>query len=133
VGGGRVAAHEIMVGTNAVRNLIRENQLAQIYSMIQTGSRYGMQTMEDSVNDLVVSGLITEQTAHDALKSGAEDTDEQANSVTGSGAQQAVPPPQPKKSPLLGGMKKAPPPVAPQPQQPAAPAEGGEDDGGYSF
>lgn len=136
-GGGRVAAHEIMVGTNAIRNLIRENQLAQIYSMIQTGSRYGMQTMEDSVNDLVVSGLISEETAHDALKSGAEDTDEQSNSIPGGGAPPAAPPPQ-KKSPLLGGMKKAPPPVAPPPQpaQPAAqPAgtDGGEDDGGYSF
>lgn len=136
-GGGRVAAHEIMVGTNAIRNLIRENQLAQIYSMIQTGSRYGMQTMEDSVNDLVVSGLISEETAHDALKSGAEDTDEQSNSIPGGGAPPAAPPPQ-KKSPLLGGMKKAPPPVAPPPQpaQPAAQpagAEGGEDDGGYSF
>ena len=136
-GGGRVAAHEIMVGTNAIRNLIRENQLAQIYSMIQTGSRYGMQTMEDSVNDLVVSGLISEETAHDALKSGAEDTDEQSNSIPGGGAPPTAPPPQ-KKSPLLGGMKKAPPPVAPPPQpaQPAAqPAgtDGGEDDGGYSF
>jgi twitching motility protein PilT len=138
-GGGRVAAHEIMVGTNAIRNLIRENQLAQIYSMIQTGSRYGMQTMEDSVNDLVVGGFVSEQTAHEALKSGAEDTDEQANSVTGSGAQHAAPPPQ-KKSPLLGGLKKAPPPVAapPKPAQPAAApppggTDGGEDDGGYSF
>ncbi len=71
-GGGRCAAFEIMVGTNAVRNLIRENQLAQVYSMIQTGARYGMQTMEDSVNDLLSQGLITPETAHNALKSGAE-------------------------------------------------------------
>ena len=76
VGGGRVAAHEIMVGTNAVRNLIRENQLAQIYSMIQTGSRYGMQTMEDSVNDLLLSGLITPETANTVLKTSADDKDE---------------------------------------------------------
>lgn len=138
-GGGRVAAHEIMVGTNAIRNLIRENQLAQIYSMIQTGSRYGMQTMEDSVNDLVVGGFISEETAHDALKSGAEDTDEQSNNIPGGAAPPAAPPP--KKSPLLGGLKKAPPPPVappPQPAQPAQPAQsggadGGEDDGGYSF
>lgn len=73
-GGGRVAAHEIMVGTNAVRNLIRENQLSQIYSMIQTGSRYGMQTMEDSVNDLVLAGLISQETANDVLKDSTEDS-----------------------------------------------------------
>lgn len=72
-GGGRVAAHEIMVGTSAVRNLIRENQLAQIYSMIQTGSRYGMQTMEDSVNDLFQAGLITEEVAKEALRDCADD------------------------------------------------------------
>jgi len=72
VGGGRVAAFEILVGTNAVRNLVRENQLAQVYSMIQTGARYGMQTMEDSVNDLLSAGLITAETARNALKTGSE-------------------------------------------------------------
>jgi len=73
-GGGRVAAHEIMVGTNAVRNLIRENQLAQIYSMIQTGLRYGMQTMEDSVNDLFQSGIISESVAKEALRESADES-----------------------------------------------------------
>lgn len=97
VGGGRVAAHEIMVGTNAVRNLIRENQLAQIYSMIQTGSRYGMQTMEDSVNDLLLAGAITEETAHNALKDSTDDIEE-ANAAPVAGAPAgkkgaAVPPP----------------------------------------
>ncbi len=132
-GGGRVAAHEIMVGTNAVRNLIRENQLAQIYSMIQTGSRYGMQTMEDSVNDLVTSGLISEETAHNALKSGAEDTDEQATGAPPAGAaQKKAPPPPPEKktSSMLSGMMKKP----EQPPEPApTAAEGDEPDGGYSF
>ena len=80
--GGRVAAHEIMVGTNAVRNLIRENKLAQVYSMIQTGSRYGMQTMEDSVNDLLVTGIIDERTARQALK----DSTDQADDVGGDAA-----------------------------------------------
>ena len=75
-GGGRCAAHEIMVGTNAVRNLIRENQLAQIYSMIQTGSRYGMQTMEDSITDLLGEGVITEETARKALMDSADQTED---------------------------------------------------------
>jgi twitching motility protein PilT len=57
-GGGRVAAHEIMVGTTAVRNLIRENKVPQIYSMIQVGQRYGMQTMEDGIRKAVESGLV---------------------------------------------------------------------------
>ena len=73
-GGGRVAAHEIMVGTNAVRNLIRENQLAQIYSMIQTGSRFGMQTMEDSINDIYQAGIISEEVAKEALRESADDS-----------------------------------------------------------
>lgn len=75
-GGGRVAAHEILVGTNAVRNLIRENQLAQIYSMIQTGSRFGMQTMEDAVKNLLEAGIIEEETAKMALMKSAEDSAE---------------------------------------------------------
>jgi twitching motility protein PilT len=57
-GGGRAAAHEIMIGTNAVRNLIRENKIPQIYSMIQVGQRYGMLTMEDSMRSLVEKGIV---------------------------------------------------------------------------
>ena len=57
-GGGRAAAHEILVGTSAVRNLIRENKVPQIYSMIQVGQRYGMQTMEDAMRKLVDSGVV---------------------------------------------------------------------------
>ncbi len=53
-GGGRIAAHEIMVGTPAIRNLIRENKIAQMYSAIQTGQREGMQTLEQCLKDLVV-------------------------------------------------------------------------------
>lgn len=83
--GGRVAAHEIMVGTNAVRNLIRENKLAQVYSMIQTGSRYGMQTMEDSVNDLLQQGIITPQTARQALKDGADTDDDEGTAPAAGG------------------------------------------------
>ncbi len=58
IGGGRVAAHDILVGTGAVRNLIRENKIPQITSMMQMGSRYGMQTLEDSVKALVAQGKV---------------------------------------------------------------------------
>ena len=53
VGGGRVAAHEIMIGTPAIRNLIRENKVAQMYSAIQTGQSVGMQTIDQCLQDLV--------------------------------------------------------------------------------
>lgn len=58
IGGGRIAAHDILVGTGAVRNLIRENKIPQITSMMQMGSRYGMQTLEDSVKALVAQGKV---------------------------------------------------------------------------
>jgi twitching motility protein PilT len=56
--GGRVAAHEILVGTTAVRNLIRENKIPQIYSMMQVGAKFGMQTMQDAVTKLQQAGQI---------------------------------------------------------------------------
>ena len=52
-GSGRVAAHEIMLGTPAIRNLIRENKVAQMYSSIQTGQNMGMQTLDQCLVDLV--------------------------------------------------------------------------------
>lgn len=66
-GKGRVAAFEILVGTNAVRNLIRENQISQLYSMLQTGSRFGMVTMEDYVKELVSDGMVTNEEAQKVL------------------------------------------------------------------
>jgi twitching motility protein PilT len=57
-GSGRVAAHEIMVGTPAIRNLIRENKVAQMYSMIQTGSQFGMQTLDQCLMDLVRRNVV---------------------------------------------------------------------------
>ncbi|MDD3021319.1 MAG: type IV pilus twitching motility protein PilT [Alphaproteobacteria bacterium] len=66
-GQGRVAAFEVLVGTNAVRNLIRENQIPQMYSMIQTGSRYGMITMEDSIESLLDQGIVDEEEVRAAL------------------------------------------------------------------
>ncbi len=58
-GSGRVAAHEIMVGTPAIRNLIRENKIAQMYSMIQTGSQFGMQTLDQCMIDLVRRNVVS--------------------------------------------------------------------------
>ncbi|GAA6139878.1 type IV pilus twitching motility protein PilT [Arenicella sp. 4NH20-0111] len=59
VGGGRVAAHEIMVGTSAIRNLIREDKIAQMYSMIQTGQNDGMQTLDQCLLNLLRDRQIT--------------------------------------------------------------------------
>jgi len=72
-GGGRVGAYEVLVGTNAVRNLIRENQVAQLYSMIQTGSRYGMVTMEDAINALVEEEMISKEEGRRALLTSTDD------------------------------------------------------------
>ncbi|OGT69940.1 MAG: twitching motility protein PilT, partial [Gammaproteobacteria bacterium RIFCSPLOWO2_02_FULL_57_10] len=58
-GGGRVAAHEIMIGTPAIRNLIREDKVAQMYSAIQTGSSVGMKTLDQCLKELVQKGTIT--------------------------------------------------------------------------
>lgn len=62
-GGGRVAAHEIMLATPPIRNLIREGKVAQMVSAIQTGAQHGMQTMEQSVQRLLVTGKISRETA----------------------------------------------------------------------
>lgn len=66
-GKGRVAALEILVGTPAIRNLIREGKMPQIYSLIQVGSRSGMQTMKDSVYKLLERGIISMDSAKSAL------------------------------------------------------------------
>lgn len=57
-GGGRVAAHEILVATPAIRNLIRENKVPQMYSAIQTGSQFGMQTLDQCLQELVRKGIV---------------------------------------------------------------------------
>lgn len=64
VGGGRVAAHEIMLASPAIRNLIREDKIAQMYSSIQTGASQGMQTMDQCLTNLVNRGIITHIAAH---------------------------------------------------------------------
>ena len=58
-GSGRVAAHEIMIGTPAIRNLIRENKIAQMYSAIQTGQNFGMQTLDQNLVDLVRRNVVS--------------------------------------------------------------------------
>ena len=68
VGGGRVAAHEIMLGTPAIRNLIREDKVAQMYSAIQTGGSIGMQTLDSCLKGLLAKGLITRDAAREKAK-----------------------------------------------------------------
>jgi twitching motility protein PilT len=63
IGGGRVAAHEIMIGTPAIRNLIREDKIAQMYSAIQTGQNVGMQTLDQNLKTLLASGIVAKDEA----------------------------------------------------------------------
>ncbi|MBB3191826.1 type IV pilus twitching motility protein PilT [Halomonas cerina] len=67
-GGGRVAAHEILVATSAVRNLIREDKVAQIYSAIQTGGNLGMQTLDASLARLVADNVVAREEAQAKAK-----------------------------------------------------------------
>ncbi|MDP3817257.1 type IV pilus twitching motility protein PilT [Pseudomonas sp.] len=68
IGGGRVAAHEIMIGTPAIRNLIREDKVAQMYSAIQTGGALGMQTLDSCLKTLVSKGIVTRENAREKSK-----------------------------------------------------------------
>jgi twitching motility protein PilT len=63
VGGGRMAAHEIMIATPAIRNLIREDKVAQMYSAIQTGQSVGMQTLDQCLQEIVRKALVSKQEA----------------------------------------------------------------------
>ncbi len=84
--GGRVAAHEILVGTPAIRNLIRENGVAQIQSMIQIGQRYGMQTMADAVGALVQAGTISQADAVAVTRAAtAEETESMSSGQSSKG------------------------------------------------
>ncbi|MFP4252427.1 MAG: type IV pilus twitching motility protein PilT [Guyparkeria sp.] len=68
ISGGRVAAHEIMLGTPAIRNLIRENKVAQMYSAIQTGQAQGMQTLDQNLKQLVNRGVVSKALARGRAK-----------------------------------------------------------------
>lgn len=77
--GGRVAVHEIMLGTNAVRNLIREGKIPQLHSMIQVGSKIGMIAMKDSVNALLANKIITEEIAQAHMATSTSEDKNEAN------------------------------------------------------
>ncbi|MFQ6349909.1 type IV pilus twitching motility protein PilT [Pseudomonas sp. R11F] len=68
IGGGRVAAHEIMLGTLAIRNLIREDKGAQLVSAIQTGGALGMKTLDMSLKALVNEGLVSREAARELAR-----------------------------------------------------------------
>ena len=80
-GKGRIAAHEIMLGSPAIRNLIREAKIPQITSMMQVGSKQGMTIMRDSVNRLYESGQISADTLREALATGNTDDESGANTA----------------------------------------------------
>lgn len=71
-GDGRVLAAEIMMATSGIRNLIREQEIEQIPTLMQTGSQYGMCTMDKSLKSLVQKGLITVDTALSKVKNTEE-------------------------------------------------------------
>lgn len=74
IGGGRIAAREVMINNSAIANLIRRNQLAQIYSVIQTSQRDGMVTMNKAIDGLLAEGLI----GADVARNSKRDTETQA-------------------------------------------------------
>ncbi len=82
-GGGRVAVHEIMLGTGAVRNLIREGKVPQLFSIMQLGSKLGMCTMKDSIYGLLEKNIITEEVARSALASSSSDDSEEGAQLPG--------------------------------------------------
>lgn len=83
IGGGRAAAHEIMIGTPAIRNLIRENKVAQMYSAIQTGQSLGMQTLDQCLQELVRARQVTIEDAR--VRAANKDLFASAASVASSG------------------------------------------------
>lgn len=74
-GSGRVAVHEILLGTSAIRNLIRENKIPHIASMMQVGSKIGMQTMKDAAYAMLDEGIISPETAKTLLATSTSDSD----------------------------------------------------------
>lgn len=82
-GGGRVAAHEILLGTPAVRNLIREGKIPQINSMMQMGSKLGMSVMKDAVYKLLEAQVITHDTAKEALSEADDEPGEGSRKQAG--------------------------------------------------
>jgi twitching motility protein PilT len=75
IGGGRVAAREILINNSAVANLIRRNQIGQIYSVIQTCRKDGMMTMNKAIDELLAQGLLD----HDVARNRKRDLETQAS------------------------------------------------------
>lgn len=92
-GSGRVAAHEIMVGTPAVRNLIRENKIPQLSSMIQTGTKSGMILIKDSVTNLLEQGVISSNEARRVMLTGSDAKSDSNSGGEGNAAKTAAPMP----------------------------------------
>ena len=84
-GKGRIAAHEIMLGSPAIRNLIRESKIPQITSMIQMGSKMGMMLMRDSLNRLYENGEISSETLRELLTTGAQAEEDSSSLGNGAG------------------------------------------------
>jgi twitching motility protein PilT len=84
-GESRIAVNEILIANSAIRNLIRESKIPQIYSMIQVGTRIGMQTMKDSVFKLLDEGIITKETAKATLNSVSDGANETPDNSKGGG------------------------------------------------
>lgn len=81
-GTGRVAAHEILLGTPAIRNLIREGKIPQIYSLMQMGSKMGMCMMKDAVYALLNNGIISQEEARSVIATGGEESDNGPSAAT---------------------------------------------------
>lgn len=84
-GKGRVAAHEVLISNTAIRNLIRDNKIPQIHSLLQVGSKIGMCTMKDSLNKYLDQGLIYKDEARAALNLDREEEDPEASATRSSG------------------------------------------------
>ncbi|WP_404382263.1 type IV pilus twitching motility protein PilT [Caenispirillum salinarum] len=131
IGGGRVAAHDILVGTDAVRNLIRENKVPQIFSMMQVGQRYGMQTLKDSVQALVDQGVVDESEMK-AFAKGDEEYQAQraAQAAAGKGGGGSSARPEPARRPAAAQQQPAPPASEPPPPRAPEPAAAEASSGG---
>ncbi|MCB9881541.1 MAG: type IV pilus twitching motility protein PilT [Planctomycetes bacterium] len=130
IGGGRVAAQEIMIATDAVRSCIREGKTPQLINMLQTGARQGMQTLETALAELVMRGLVTPDDA--VSKANNPDQIHSALAAEGGGVPRrpmAAAAARPSARPAAPAARpQAPPPARPQPQPPAAsppPSAGG--------
>ncbi len=119
IGGGRVAAQEIMIGTDAVRSCIREGKTPQLINMLQTGARFGMQTLESHLAELVINRMVTPDDAISKANS-----PDQVRSTLAEGGPAPGRPAAPAAKPAAPAARPRPPAAGksePEPQPPAAP------------